>query len=97
MNYFSFMNIQGLKPKTVQSKVSYVEDILKENNQLFIGLSETWLKDHNEAELKIDGYTLFRADRIRKKRSNRGRDSGGAACYVRNDISSTTLRALSSS
>ena len=36
------MNIQGLKPNTVQSKVPFVENILKESNQFFIGLTETW-------------------------------------------------------
>lgn len=60
MNYFSFMNIQGLKPKTVQSKVPYVEDVLRETNQMFIGLTETWLKDQKEGELNIEGYSLHR-------------------------------------
>ena len=58
-------------------------------NQLFIGLSETWLKDHLDAELNIDGYTLYRSDRKRQRRSTKGRDSGGTAFYVRNDIAST--------
>ena len=83
------MNIQGLHPKTVQSKVPFVEDILKVKNQLFIGLSETWLREHSDAEIDINGYTLFRSDRKRKKRSNRGRDSGGVACYIRNDLATS--------
>ena len=89
MNYFSFMNIQGLKPKAVQSKVPFVEDVLKESNQMFIGLTETWLKDQNEGELNIDGYSLHRGDRKRKKLSNKGRDSGGTAFYIRDDLAPT--------
>ena len=52
-------------------------------------MTETWLKNHTEAELNILGYKLFRSDRIRKKKSNRGRLSGGVAIYIRNDIAST--------
>ena len=88
------MNIQGLKPKTVQSKVPFVEDVLKENNKLLIGLTETWLKDQKEGELNIDGYSLQRGDRERKKLTNKGRDSGGAAFYIRNDLASTLTTIL---
>ena len=89
INYFSFLNIQGLSPKTIDSKTPYLKDILKPSNQIFIGLSETWLKDHLDAELAIDGYTIFRSDRRRQKKSKRGRDSGGTAFYVRDDIADT--------
>ena len=51
-----------------------------------MGLSETWLKNHKEAELKISGYTIFRCDSSRKKKSKRGRYTGGVALYVRDDI-----------
>ena len=54
-----------------------------------MGISETWLKDHNDAEVHIDGYKIFRSDRARERKSKRGRESGGVACYVRNDIAST--------
>lgn len=47
-------------------------------------LTETWLREHKEAELFIEGYTLYRSDRQRKKK-RAGRDSGGVAVYLRND------------
>ena len=50
-----------------------------------MALTETWLAGHLDAELAIDGFTLFRQDRIRPRR-RRGRDSGGVAVYVRNDM-----------
>ena len=50
-------------------------------------LTETWLKDHNDAELCIEGYEIFRSDRKRSK-SPFGRCSGGVAIYMREDISS---------
>ena len=53
---------------------------------MFILLTETWLKDHKDAELFIEDYQLLRTDRKRIKKSSRGRDSGGVACYIRNDI-----------
>ena len=53
-----------------------------------MALTETWLYNHKDAELYIEGYKLFRADRKRQKRA-RGRFSGGVGCYVRLDIAST--------
>ena len=67
LNYFSVFNDQGLWPQTVQSCVSYVKDRLVEKNQLFMALSETWLHNHTDGEVHIEGYTLFRSDRVRKK------------------------------
>ena len=49
------MNIQGLAPQTVQSKVPFITDLILHDKQLFTGLSETWTKNHKEAELSIDG------------------------------------------
>ena len=88
LSYFSFLNIQGLKPVTVPSKVPYLKDRLIEKNQLFVALTETWLKAHIDEELNIDGYQLFRGDRIRNT-SNRGRYSGGVAIYLRNDLAAS--------
>ena len=93
LSHFSVLNIQGLKPQTTPSKIPYVEDILKDKNQLFIALTETWLKSHTKAELAIGGYSIFRADRKGRKHI-RGRYSGGAAIYLRSDIAATTEKIL---
>ena len=85
MNNFVFLNVQGLCPQTVPSKVPFVNSTLCGSNNLFVALSETWLKNHTEAELNIKGYTLFRCDTIRKKKK-RGRHTGGVGIYVRQDI-----------
>ena len=84
------MNVQGLAPQTVQSKVPFITDLIVPDKQLFIGLSETWLKDHKDPELIIEGYTPFRCDSSRVKKSNRGRHTGGVALYVRDDIAITS-------
>ena len=63
----------------------FIKNNIINENLLFVGLSETWLKSHSEAELKIDGYTLFRCDTTRKQK-RRGRLTGGSCFYVRNDI-----------
>ena len=47
------MNIQGLAPQTVQSKVPFVSDILTPDKQLFFGLSETRLKNHKKLNSKL--------------------------------------------
>jgi hypothetical protein len=93
LSNFSSLNIAGLKPQTVSSKVQYVEDLLKDKNQLFIVLSETWLKNHTDAELKIDGYSLYRSDRTGRKHT-RGRFSGGVVIYLRADLAATAEEVL---
>ena len=85
INCFSLWNCRGLKPRTVPSKVPYIQDLVREQDQLFIVLTETWLRDHSDAELDIGGYTLFRQDR-KRQRKKRGRDSGGVAVYMKNDL-----------
>ena len=72
----------------------FIEDLLKDKNQLFISLTETWLKNHTQAELKIDGYSLYRSDRKGRKHT-RGRFSGGTAIYLRSDIAATSEKVVS--
>ena len=75
-------------PKSVESKVPYISDLISEKHMLFIMLTETWLLEHLDAEIHIEGYQLFRADRKREKKK-KGRYSGGAALYINNKISSS--------
>ena len=89
LTLFNYINIRGLIPQTVPSKVPYIQDILTDTNSAAYMLTETWL---NDAESKINGYSLFRMDRNRKK-VNKGRSSGGVGIYLRDDfaIQSETL------
>ena len=48
-------------------------------------LTETWLRNHLDAEIQIENYTVFRTDRNRPKKKY-GRNSGGVAMYIRNDL-----------
>ena len=51
-----------------------------------MAVTETWLQSHKDAEIKIEGYQVFRCDQKLRKKRNRGRLSGGVACYVHNDL-----------
>ena len=83
---FGYLNIRGLIPQTVPSKVPYINDELIDSNTIAFALTETWLNpSHLEAELKIEGYTIKRLDRSRSK-AKRGRSSGGVAVYLRDDV-----------
>ena len=56
-----------------------------------MALTETWLKSHKDAEVGVDGFKLFRADRKRRKKGLSRLVvvlSGGVAAYVNNDIAS---------
>ena len=51
-------------------------------------ITETWLRNHLDAELGVTGYSLFRTDRDRPKK-RRGRNSGGVAIYMRDDLAAS--------
>ena len=53
-------------------------------------MTETWLKDHKDAELSVENYKIFRSDRSRIKKSKRGRLSGGVAVYLHESIANET-------
>ena len=52
---------------------------------IMVMLTETWLRDQLDAEVNIPGYSLFRSDRVPPKK-RLGRNSGGVAIYLRNDL-----------
>ena len=56
---------------------------------MFAVLTETWLREQKEAEIAVEGYTSFRQDRNRPRKSRRGRDSGGVLIYLREDLAGT--------
>ena len=86
---FTVFNVKGIKPQTVPSSIPYISSILHDHKQLFIALTETWLRDHNDAELDIEGYKTCRCDRsVDRNIIKRGRCSGGVAFYLRKDIAS---------
>ena len=67
-----------------------MQDLLLDDKLLFIALTETWLRDHLDAEVNVEGYKLFCQDRIRTRFKCKGRDGGGTACYLKNDIAAGT-------
>ena len=79
--------MEGLKTSSTSS-VSFIRDTLEENEMQGILLTETWLREHLDAEVNIPGYSIFRSDRDRAKK-RRGRNSGGSAIYLRDDLASS--------
>jgi hypothetical protein len=56
-----------------------------EDNAMIIALTETWLTDdHEDAEVGISGYTLYRADRTSRAR-------GGVCIYIREGTSAVPI------
>ena len=84
------MNIRGLIPQSVPSKVPYIKDILDESTIAVFGLTETWLTEsHLIAETHVEGYSLITANRKRKK-SSHGRSSGGACVFIADNYACST-------
>ena len=61
-------------------KIEELRIIAKSTNAAIIGVSESKLDEFVlEPEIEIDDYKILRCDR--------NRHGGGAACYIRNDLS----------
>ena len=63
-----------------------------DKNQLFVGLTETWLHNHKPAETEIENFTLYQANR--PKSNKQGRHGGGAAIYLCNDLAASANEIL---
>ena len=84
-----YLNIRGLYLLSNRTKVQYLHDRAKTSNCSMILITESWLTpDILDAEVSIQGYTLYRADR-------EDRTHGGCAAWIRNDL--TTQLVLSQS
>ena len=76
-----YCNVRGLWLQSNKSKVNYIRDTALQSNAPFIVLTETHLKPEIfDAEVKIDGWSLYRSDR------GPGKSHGGVAIYLRNDL-----------
>ena len=76
-----YCNIRGLWLQSNRNKVKYLRDTAIESNAPFIAITETHLKpDILDAEVKIEGWSLYRTDR------GPGKTHGGVAIYLRNDL-----------
>ena len=82
------MNINRLITQSGRSKVGFLHDQAVKNNALFIGVTETWLhEDILDAEVShsFPGYNIIRCDRAG------GRQGGGVALYLREDLTGDVL------
>ena len=76
-----YCNVRGLWLSSNKTKVNYLGDTALESNAPFILLTETHLKPEIlDAEVKIEGYSLYRADRGPEK------TNGGVAVYLRHNL-----------
>ena len=80
-------NIQGLYPKSNQSKVPFLRELAAEEDPMFIALTETHLREVREAQINIYNYTTFEVDRETQSH-------GGVILYIRNDLAATTKTVL---
>ena len=68
--------------------MGFLHDQAVRNNAMFIAVTETWLSDtvlDAEVSHGLPGYTILRCDRAG------GRQGGGVALYLREDLTGETL------
>ena len=76
-------NIQGIQTYRNKNKVAVLREKAMEENVVLISAVETHLNpDIADAEVQMEGFKLFRADR------KKGTRKGGVATYVRDDLAS---------
>jgi hypothetical protein len=91
---FLLTNIARLITQSGRSKASFLKDQAEANNCQFIGVTETWLNSSildSEVSHDFPGYSLFRGDR------SDGRQGGGVALYLREDLTGDVLATFSNS
>ena len=77
-------NLDGLLTYAKKFKVPMIKETAMEENSIIISITESHLHDEIlDAEIKIDGYAIFRGDRIE------GIKKGGVLVYIRDDFAYT--------
>ena len=79
---FLLSNIRRLISPSGRTKSAFLKDLAESSNALLVGVTETWLHSgifDSEVTHNFAGYSLFRSDR-------EGRDGGGVALYLREDL-----------
>lgn len=80
------LNIRSLNSNT---HLTQLRDLTRKENFDILTISETWLNNSvTFTEVGIDGYNLFRLDRLNKR-------GGGVCTYVRKELKSSVLKSLS--
>ena len=85
---FLLININRLLTSSGQSKVGFLHDQAVNHNALFVGVTETWLNEgilDAEVSHNFPGYSVLRCDRAG------GRQGGGVALYLREDLTGDIL------
>ena len=72
-------NMEGLVSKNSKEKVELLKEYVKIDNIILMNLTETHLDDTVEDVVEIEGYNIFRGDRVDRVR-------GGTAIYVHDKI-----------
>jgi hypothetical protein len=81
------LNIRSLRNT---AHLTQLKEFLSKTKTEALTLSETWLNTTiTNAEIFIEGYTLYRQDRLNKR-------GGGVCAYIRNDIKVSKLKEISS-
>ena len=74
------LNIRGLIIHKDRSKLDQIKYLASDNNAYFVVITESWLQsEHLDAEIHINRYTSYRADRD-------GRSRGGVLIYVKSGV-----------
>ena len=82
-NTIIYLNINGLHPKSNQSKIEYLENYAKLNNSIIMCISESHLcPEILDSEIHIKNWISHRSDRLNSEK-------GGVVIYTKENILTT--------
>ena len=88
------MNIARLITQSGRTKSGFLSDQAAEHNSMFVGVTESWLTSDildSEVTHEFPGFNLMRCDR------SGGRQGGGVALYLRDDLTGDILATYANS
>ena len=74
--------------QSLQFKMDELKQVIKEKNVQILTITESWGQPWKEATLDIEGFTMYRKDRVD------GRKGGGCIIYISKELKSFTCREL---
>ena len=83
-----YQNIRRLVTLNNNEKVDFFKEYTEENKILIMNVTETWLDETKQEDMKIKGYQLYRGDRI-------GKNGGGTAIYVKEKYEAEKITEMS--
>ena len=81
-------NIHGIVGEKSRWKINHIKEIVENQRISIMNFTETWLNDTVKDDVEIEGYKMFRKDRMEGSR-------GGVAIYLHDSLEAEVIGGIS--